>query len=476
MTTRPADPTDVRTARRPRGRRHATWPGAPVRPLAGALAGALLALAGGVVGATPAHAAARVDVSGLDGRAAADPSGATTLTLRGSGFQSVSGGFGGIYVMFGWVSGSWRPSAGGVTGDDLRYVPDSESADNAGHQRFVAFPGSDTAAAANGGVVEVDGTWSTTLVVPGARFATVDRSGASTTVDCLQVTCGVITIGAHGVKNAANETFTPVTFAGASAAPAAAPAAGATDDARAAEGAAQEAPAVDPAAATLGVDQATAVLGRAMSFTGQGFLPGEQVVGSVDDGRLAVGPLAAGPHGEVAGFVELPADLRTGTHVLELRGAASGAAPQAQFTATKDPALVSAQEAAEAAADAAPTGPTWQEVAVGVAALVLVAVVVSSAVAGARRRRARRAPARPDPAPAAPASSGTTPTGPTSGTAPAAPATPPVRNPRRGLRAHRGVAVDDAPTAPVAAAPAVPAGDEVRPSLGSASVPAGGAR
>jgi len=362
----------------------------PSRASAALLVAVLLALGVvGVTGAAPAQAAARVDVRGLDGRAAADPSGPTTLQLRGTGFQSVAGGFGGVYVVFGWVSGSWRPTQGGVTGRDLRYAPDTEAADNAGFQRFVSFPGSDTAGAANGGVVAADGTWATTLVVPGARFAAIDRDGGTSTVDCTQVTCGVITIGAHGVKNATNETFTPVSFAGT------APGQGAAADAPAADAqvtdAAAAAGAVDPAAARLGVDQATAVLGRAMSFTGQGFLPGEQVVGSVDAGRLAVGPLAAGPHGEVAGFVELPADLRTGTHVLELRGAASGAAPQAQFTATKDPALVSAQEAAEqAAAAAAPTGPTWQETAVGVAALVLLAVVVSSAVTAARRRRARR--------------------------------------------------------------------------------------
>lgn len=362
------------------------------RLLAGLLAGLLapVALLGTLLATAPAaHAAARVDVQVDGGTLRTD--GPTTLTVRGSGFQSVQGGFGGIYVVFGWVDdprgGTWRPSNGGQTGEDLRYVPDSESADNAGHQRFVAFPGSDTAAAANGGVLAADGSWSTTLVVPGARFSAVDRSGAATTVDCTTVTCGVITLGAHGVKNAANETFTPLTFGSAPADPA--PAADAPADATAPE---PGATAVDPASATVGVDRATAVVGRAMGFTGQGFLPGEQVVGTVDDGRLAVGPLTAGMHGEVAGFVELPADLRAGTHVLRLTGAGSGAAPQTEFTATKDPAVVSAQEAAEAAAADAQADAGWSpvEIAVGVAALVLLAVVVSSAVTAARRRTERR--------------------------------------------------------------------------------------
>ncbi|RZQ59905.1 hypothetical protein [Amycolatopsis suaedae] len=146
--------------------------------------------------------------------ATADPEYATVLTLRGSGFQSISKAYGGVYVFFGWVAdGAWRPSQGGSAGATYRYVQDSEAKDNNGFQRFVAFPGSDTESAANGGVVAADGTWSTQLVVPGARFRTADRDGNVVDVDCTKVRCGVITIGAHGVVNTTNETFTPVSFA-----------------------------------------------------------------------------------------------------------------------------------------------------------------------------------------------------------------------------------------------------------------------
>ncbi|MEA5364117.1 hypothetical protein VA596_31605 [Amycolatopsis sp., V23-08] len=176
------------------------------RSAASALVAGLL-----LANASPAQAAgARVQVS----PATADPDYATTLTLRGSGFQSVPKGYGGIYVLFGWVAdGPWPPSKGGAAGATYRYVPDKESKDNRGFQRFVAFPGSDTASSANGGQLSADGAWSTQLVVPGARFRSTDRDGKVVDVDCLTVRCGLITVGAHGVVNANNETFTPVGFA-----------------------------------------------------------------------------------------------------------------------------------------------------------------------------------------------------------------------------------------------------------------------
>lgn len=178
-----------------------------------AMGAALLVAAGalaGVVGVTaPASAAAQVSVSGTP-----SVDGESKLELSGSGFQSVQGGFGGIYVLFGWVDdagGGWKPSNGGKTGQNYRYVYDDESKPT-GFQLFVTFPGSSTAAAANGGELASDGTWSGTIRVPGARFTTYDRSQNETTVDCTEVQCGIITIGAHGVVNAGNETFTPVDF------------------------------------------------------------------------------------------------------------------------------------------------------------------------------------------------------------------------------------------------------------------------
>lgn len=174
-------------------------------PAAALVALLLLALA------APAQAAgARVRVS----PATADPDYATVLQVSGTGFQSVPKGFGGIYLLFGWVSGgAWQPSQGGASGATYRYVPDQETKDNRGFQRFVSFPGGDTASSANGGEISPDGSWSTQLVVPGAKFKATDRDGKAVDVDCLKTACGLITVGAHGVVNANNETFTPISFA-----------------------------------------------------------------------------------------------------------------------------------------------------------------------------------------------------------------------------------------------------------------------
>lgn len=344
----------------------------------------LLALA-----SAPAEAAARVTVRNADGAAQADTRWSTPLTVSGTGFQAIDGGFGGIYVLFGWVDdptgGSWRPSQGGVTGQDLRYVPDSETTDNQGFQRFIAFHGSQTEESANGGVLAADGSWSTTITVPGPRFESLDRSGAVTEVDCLEVTCGVITIGAHGVANATNETFTPVSFAqlpgaGSAAGSSAGPATGEV---------AAPAPAATQASglATVGVSPSTPVVGRVISFTGQGFTAGEQVVGSLGAGLAAVGPLTAGQQGEVAGVLQLPSDLRPGTQVIRLTGAASGAVASLEFEVIADPVAAAATLAA-AAGPAQGLAPA--EIAVAVAGLMLLGVVVSTASSTLRRRRARR--------------------------------------------------------------------------------------
>lgn len=346
-------------------------------------------LTAGTASAPPAAAQGRVEVSDATGQARASASGQTVLTVSGTGFQSVEGGFGGIYVVFGWVDdpqgGTWRPSLGGLTGEDYLYVPDAESADNAGHQRFVAFPGSDTASAANGGLIAADGTWSTTLVVPEAQFDAVDRSGATRTVDCLEVTCGVITFGAHGVVNATNETFTPVTFT----------TAGTTSETATADAA--EPTATSAAGlATLGVDRRTTTAGQVLGFTGQGFLAGEQVVVTLDAGDAAVGPLVAGTHGEVAGVLQLPADLRAGTHALTVTGAASGLVASTELTVT------AAQATAVTTSDGSGVS-TWAVVAVAVTGTVLLALLVATTVAAwrdrARLRARRRAVSAPVGAP-----------------------------------------------------------------------------
>ncbi|MEU6497766.1 hypothetical protein ABZ890_46780 [Streptomyces sp. NPDC046984] len=180
-----------------------------LRLLSTLVAAALLVLAAVLVPASEAVAAARVTMT----PATADPDYASKIRVHGAGFQSVKNGFGGIYVLFGTVSGTWRPSQGGTSGVDYVYVQDSETKDNHGYQRFVAFPGDPTAYAANGGTLKADGTWDATLVIPGAVFPAKGRDGGIRQIDCRKVQCGVITIGAHGVANPSNETFTPVTFA-----------------------------------------------------------------------------------------------------------------------------------------------------------------------------------------------------------------------------------------------------------------------
>lgn len=350
---------------------------------------------------SPAQAAARVSVTSDLGAAVASLEGPTTISVTGSGFQSIQGGFGGIYVFFGWVdpSSSWRPSEGGRTGIDYLYVPDSEAKDNAGYQRFVTFPGSGTAAAANGGEVAADGSWDLTMVVPGPTFQAVDRDGGARTVDCREVTCGLITIGAHGVVNANNETFTPVAFV-APASPGGAtvpeeqpsnadpaPVEDTDEGAATADGA--TAPVSGPA--TIGLEQSTIIAGRVLTFTGTGFQPGEQVVAVLGAGETGAGPLLAGEFGEVAGAVTLPPDLRPGTHVLTIVGAGSGQVAEASISVMADPSAFSA-----AADDGEQL--TWPLIAVLVTGLVLAALVLSSLVNGLIRRRRSRRAARSEPA------------------------------------------------------------------------------
>jgi len=336
-----------------------------------ALVTALIVVAvGAAVSATPAWAAASVSITGPSGAASVDPDYATEVSVSGSGFQSIAKGFGGIYVLFGWVDdaagGSWRPSAGGVVGEDYRYVPDAESADNNGFQRFIAFPGSQTESSANG-TIGADGSWSVRMVVPGAVFQSQDREGRVTEVDCRRVSCGIITIGAHGVKNANNETFTPVSFATADAAPAAETPAQASGVA---------------GAVRVGVETGSVVAGSSIVFTGQGFTPGEQVVASLDGGLTAVGPLTAGTRGEVAAALPVPRDVRDGTHLITLRGAGSGGVAEAEVTVTGGTVTT--------VDETAPTVPTWAIVVLLACIALSLALVVASGVTALVRARARR--------------------------------------------------------------------------------------
>ena len=369
-------------ARTPQGaardaeRRVRRWVAATLAPL---LAAAALVTAG----AAPAQAAARLSASSPLGGAVASTSGPTTFTVSGSGYQAVQGGFGGVYVGFGWVNGSnWGPSKGGSTGNSYDYVPDDQSRNNKGYQAFVSFPGSETAGEAQG-TMSADGSFRLSLTVPGPTFT----GAGGKRIDCRQVTCGFLTWGAHGVRNGANEVFTPVTFQGGAApgAPGAGPpsgqspseqapaAAGRSGAGRSAESAgragrpqsavrAEGAPAQaaggvgagapmsssgaaaggavegDPAAdgpgdaagSTAGgepvveVDRRSARPGGAMGFAAAGFWPGEQVYVALGDGLAAVGPVVAGVDGEVAGVIVLPEEMEPGTHEIRAAGAGSG--------------------------------------------------------------------------------------------------------------------------------------------------------
>lgn len=175
------------------------------------LLGVLVALAPIALPGTAAHAAGTVVVS-------PEPSaeGETRVTLSGSGFQYVPNAPGGIYVFFGVVSdpasNAWAPTQGGATGVTYSY------ASTEGAILLVAFEGGSSASEANA-VIDASGSWSAELTIPGSSFALSSgnpHDGSAEegqTIDCLQQTCGIITIGAHGNANANNESFTPVVFA-----------------------------------------------------------------------------------------------------------------------------------------------------------------------------------------------------------------------------------------------------------------------
>lgn len=350
-----------------------------------------------VLMAAPASAAPTVSVSSSLGNARVSLDGPTTVSVSGRGFQSVQGGFGGIYVMFGWVDdpsgGGWRPSNGGVTGVNYLYVPDSESRDNAGYQRFVTFPGSSTAETANGGELAANGTWSFDMVVPGPVFDAQDRSGNVQQVDCRQVTCGLITIGAHGVVNPNNESFTPLTFVSSSGGSGSTDSGGQSSGGGTASGgesatddAADDGDLVVAASgpATLAVEQTTIIAGRVLGFTGRGFAPGEQVMASIGAGIAGAGPLLAGQFGEIAGAITLPADIRAGSHILRLEGAGSGEVAEVTVSVMADPSTLGTEEPVESAAW------SWAFMALVVAATVLAVLIISSLITAlVRRRRAR---------------------------------------------------------------------------------------
>ena len=333
----------------------------------------------------PAEAAPRVTITNGDKGAVANADGPSSLTIKGSGFQSIKGGFGGIYVLFGWIDGAnWRPSRGGVSGKDFRYVPDSQTKSNKGYEKFVAYPGSETAYAANGGLIAANGTISLTLNIPGPSFDAVGTDSKPVHVDCLKVTCGVITIGAHGVVNPANESFTPVSFQhlGGSSTPAANSGTAGTTSGTSLPPAA--APVTKAGPATITVDRATAIAGRVMTFRVSGLAAGEQAVVTLDDGLVSVGPLTAAADGSLVGIIQLPVATEAGTHTLRLVSSASGKTPQANFPVRAgDPAAAAASDSGNSMLDSRVAAWCF----LGVAAVALAGVIALTVL---RLRRARR--------------------------------------------------------------------------------------
>ncbi|GLW89512.1 hypothetical protein [Actinokineospora globicatena] len=313
-----------------------------------------------------ATAAARVSLS----VSTADSDYATAVEVRGTGFQSVPKAHGGIYVLFGWVDGgAWQPSKGGAAGSTYRYVQDSEAKDNNGYQRFVSFPGSDTASSANGGVVTADGTWSARMVIPGARFRAVDRTGSTTEVDCTKVTCGIITIGAHGVVNPTNETFTPVRFA--------APTGGQTQPAPTAVPSTNAVPGTAaplPArAATVSTAAGVVAAGGTVAVTGSGFAADEQVTVVLRSDPLFLAPAKADAAGALSYSAAIPGDVPAGAHTLEFTGAKSGAVGSVPLTVSPA-APPSAAPAVQPASSESSLG--WWPVAAGAVLVVIVVIVL----------------------------------------------------------------------------------------------------
>lgn len=126
----------------------------------------------------------------------------TTVTVTGEGFKKGTN-TGGAYVLFGYVTK--YPSANGTAGAGYDYIPGQEN------QRFIAWPGAENAGASNGLFTD-DGSFEVDGLAVASSFT--GQSGAK--VDCLDnsVQCGVLTIGAHGRREANLETFTPVYFEG----------------------------------------------------------------------------------------------------------------------------------------------------------------------------------------------------------------------------------------------------------------------
>lgn len=128
------------------------------------------------------------------------------VTLVGKGYPTNNGGsnWGGAYILFGWIDpakgADWAPSQGGRTGFDYKYIQGQEN------QSMVSYPGNTTVDGLP--VMDASGNWEGTFVIDSAVFDAFNSH-----IDCYEVQCGIITIGAHGKSNQGVEIFTPLHFA-----------------------------------------------------------------------------------------------------------------------------------------------------------------------------------------------------------------------------------------------------------------------
>lgn len=140
--------------------------------------------------------------------------------------------FGGIYLFFGWVQpgGQWGPSfksstsTQGLFGTSYSYPGEGGGAetrdDGTGTIRLISFTAGGESGTSTPFHMDGQGNWQSNLTVRGATYSYTDlRTGASNSVDCRVVQCGVFTIGAHGKASRTNERFTPINFVDAAGAP-----------------------------------------------------------------------------------------------------------------------------------------------------------------------------------------------------------------------------------------------------------------
>lgn len=140
--------------------------------------------------------------------------------------------FGGIYLFFGWVQpgGQWGPSnksstsTQGLFGTTYSYPGEGGGAetrdDGTGTVRLVSFTPGGESGKSTPFHMDGQGNWRADLTVRGSTYSFKDlRTGASQSVDCTVVQCGVFTIGAHGKASRTNERFVPINFTDPSGAP-----------------------------------------------------------------------------------------------------------------------------------------------------------------------------------------------------------------------------------------------------------------